>query len=393
MKILHLIPTFFPAISFGGPPRSVFQTCKELARRGHYVEVFTTNAYDMYSNFRLSKRTLYINGFKIHYFENKLRIDNFFYAPDMITTIKHCIANFDIVHIHFGRQLADLVASIYARRNRVPFIIQARGALPRTTSNQIYKWMYNSFYDLMFGRFVYSEAALAIALSKVEAEQYASYRIPWNRITIVPNGLDLDEYSNLPDKFVWRVKQNVKEDKKIVLYLGRLHWIKGVDILIKAFAMLRRYRNDVLLVIAGPDDGFKNTCLKLVNKLNLSDSVVFTGALRDKDKIEALRAADVLVLPSRYEIFGNVVLESYACFTPVIASRTGGLQELIIEGMTGFTFKVGDVYELLLALVKMLANDEIRERMGKYARKFVENNYSIQKTVNILELKYKEVTR
>lgn len=393
LKILHLIPTFFPALSFGGPQRAVFLTCKELARRGHYVEVFTTNAYDLHSNFLLQKSSCSIAGFKVRYFKNKLRVDNFFYAPDIISAIKRYIVNFDIVHIHFGRQPADLVACVYARRNRIPCLIQARGALPRTTSKQVYKWLYNFFFDLMFGRPIFAKATLAIALNKTELEQYASYGIPRNRITIVPNGLDLDEYSSLPDRLVWKAKQGIKEDRKIVLYLGRLHWIKGIDILIKAFAKLRRYRNDLLLVIAGPDDGFKNACLNLINNLNMSDSVIFTGTLRDKDKIEVLRAADVLVLPSRYEIFGNVVLESYACFTPVVASEVGGLQELVIEGVTGFTFKVGDEYGLLSALEKVLVDDERRERMGKYAREFVESNYSIRKTVGILELRYKEVIR
>ena len=121
--------------------------------------------------------------------------------------------------------------------------------------------------------------------------------------------------------------------------------------------------------------------------------VLFTGALFGVEKLGAYVDSDVLVPPSTYEIFGNVVLESYACSKPVIASRVGGLNELVFQDETGLLIKPGATKELYSAISALLDDDKTRINMGIRARKIVEEKFSLERTFNKLEATYEEILR
>ena len=151
-----------------------------------------------------------------------------------------------------------------------------------------------------------------IALSQAEAQQYGDIGVPEEKTVIIPNGIDLSEYSHLPPKDLFKKKLNIDEEERIVLYLGRIHRIKGIDILVKAFAEVIEKLDDVRLVIVGPDDGYLSACRNLVSQLKVEEKILFTGGIFDIEKLRALVDADVFVLPSRYETFPDVILEAEA---------------------------------------------------------------------------------
>jgi len=394
MRILQVTPYFPPAYAFGGPVKAAYQISRELIKRGHEVVVYTTDAKDFGSRLEIDSSNT-IEGMKVHRFRNlsltlvkKLKL---FITPQLALFARKEVRKFDIIHLHEYRTFQNIVIHHYARKYNVPYVLQARGSLPRIGTWQRLKWI----YDIFFGYRLLRDASKVIALTRIEAEQYKRMSVPEEKIAIIPNGIDLSEYAELPSKGAFKKKFNIPEDKKIILYLGRIHKIKGIDFLVKTYTYLINEMNfkDAVLVIAGPDDGFLDEVKSLVQFLGISRLVMFTGPLYGREKLGAYVDSEVVVLPSRYETFPNVALEAYACSKPVVASNVGAIPSIVLHGETGLLFQVGDVKELANAIVHMLTHPEEVERMGRVARGLVEEKFSIDRVVTQLEMLYEKVLK
>jgi len=224
-----------------------------------------------------------------------------------------------------------------------------------------------------------------VALSRMEAEQYRGMGVPEEKIAIIPNGIDLAEYADLPPKGSFKKRFDMDEDEKIVLYLGRIHRIEGIDILVKAFADVVEELDDVRLVIVGPDDGYLGELEALIKALKIEDNVLITGPLYDKDKLEAYVDADAYVLPSRYETFPMTVLEAVACGTPIILSENCGIAEYF-KDKVGLVVKP-DSSHIQEALLEMLLNQK-RQNIFRENYKTVIEKFNISNTVSKLEICY-----
>lgn len=383
MRILQVIPVF--SASFGGPVAVVRSISKELAKR-HEVTIYTTTAVDKRHDFRSSGFEVVLDGCHVNYFPRISFFGGLNVSPTMARALNQSLRKYDVVHLHSWRHFEDLAVHHYARRFRVPYVLQVHGSLPR-----IMDWRrLKGIYDSLFGYRLLRDASKVIALSQTEGEQYRSMQVSKDKIKIIPNGIDLSEYADLPPKGSFKKKLSLGNNEKIILFLGRIHRIKGVDILIKAFASISRELENVKLVVAGPDDGYLHEARALARTLGISDKIAFVGSLYGVNKLEAYVDADFLVVPSLYEIFGIVILEAYACRKPVIASRVIGPQELVLDGQTGILVNPGEINELTDAM-KLLLYDESKTRnMGMNARQFVTENFDIEKIVNKIETLYKE---
>ncbi|MEM3713421.1 MAG: glycosyltransferase [Nitrososphaeria archaeon] len=363
MRILQIIPYFPPAYAFGGPVKVAYQISKELINRGHEVVVYTTDAKDFHSRLKMSSDN--IKGIKVQYFRNisltlarKLKL---FITPQLISFERKEVKKFDVIHLHEYRTFQNIVICHHAREYGVPYILQAHGSLPRIGSWKKLKLI----YDIFFGYKLLKNSSKVVALSRFEAEQYKAMGVPDEKIAIIPNGIDLSEYTNLPPKGFFKNKYNIPEEKKIILYLGRINKTKGIDFLIKAYAYLTKGigHKDTILVIVGPDDGYLNEAKALTKTLSTEDSVMFTGPLYSRDKLGAYIDAEFYVLPSRYETFPMAVLEAYACAKPVVASNLGGLKNLVLNGKTGLLFETGNFKQLAQNMLYLL-NDKKKFRNG-----------------------------
>ena len=388
LRILQVY-RIFPAL-FGGISTVVYSITRELCKKND-VTIFTT---DVYLNGKsIDKYRWGIVEPKVYYFPVLFRAS----VGSNITVcgfkfvycVKKMIRNFDVIHLHGYRTFQNIIVHHYAKRNNIPYVFQAHGTLPRVIPWRRLKW----FYDTIFGYQLLRDASKVIALSRVEAEQYRSMGVPKDKIAIIPNGIDLSEYAELPPKGVFKKKFNIPEDKKIILYLGRIHITKGIDFLVRAYAYLinEMHFKDAVLVIAGPDDGYLKEVRELTDRLGVSKRVLFTGPLYGRDKLEAYVDSEFYVLPSRYETFPMTILEAYACGKPVIASNIGGLRELVDDGKTGLLIDVGDVDQLAKAILSLLNNEMDIEEMGSIGRQYVKSNFSIEKVVEKLEKVYEEV--
>ena len=378
MKILQVCHSFYPCFDAGGVVRVVYELSKKLVKNGHGVTVYTTDGckkrLDVKKNLPVC-----VEGISTYYFSNlsnylrmKLKIATTYYLP---TVARKEIMDFDVIHIHEHRTVLAIVIHKYSQKYNVPYIIQAHGSVLPTFQKQRLK----KIFDLLFGYKILKDASKVIALTKTEVEQYNKMGVDGGKIEIVPNGIDFSEYANLPKRGEFRKRYSIKDDEKIILYLGRIHKIKGADLLVKAFADLTNDLDDVRLVIAGPDDGFLSTLKKKIGNLKIDDKILFTGPLYERSKLGAYVDADVYVLPSVYEIFGIAVLEACACGTPVIVTDRCGIAD-VVDGKVGYVVEY-DKDQLRDAIFEVLSDDGLRRRFGEEGRRLVREQFGWDKVV------------
>jgi glycosyltransferase involved in cell wall biosynthesis len=371
MKILQVIPYFYPAWSYGGPPRSTYGLCKELVKRGHEVTVFTTDALDRHNRIKETRETA--EGIEIRRFSNLNNYVAFrhriFLSPGMIGAMRKELKNYDIVHLNEFRTLQNLLAHHYAVKNGVPYVVQPRGSLVNILAKQRLK----SLFDIMGGRKLIQDATRLVALAPLELPQFIGYGVDEEKIDIVPNGIDLAEYRELPPQGEFRRKYGIDASQRIILFLGRVHQSKGIDLLIKAFSSLEGDYSEARLVIAGPDDGFLPSLKNLVNELKLETKVIFTGPVYGEQKLSAYVDADVYILPSFYESFGISVFEALACGTPVVVTDRCGIANIVKDkGGLVVQYEAESIAE---SLRRMLEGDSLRQKYGKDGQALVREKY------------------
>ncbi len=384
MKILQITPTFIPS-RFGGVSL-FYDLSKNLVSRGHEVVVFTTDIEDRYSRLSDVQGGRDIDGIKVYYFRNisnslatKYRLA---IPRGMPGAVKREISNFDIIHLHNVRTFQNIIIHRYAKKYDIPYVLQAQGSL----ITFFYKKWQKKFFDVIWGYGILKDAARLVALTQIEAKQYRTMGISEDKIEIIPIGIDLSKFSNLPARGEFRAKYGFSASQRIILYLGRIHKIKGLDLLVKAFTDLSKPLNDVKLVIVGPDDGYLPSLKKLIADLEINAKVLFTGPLYGREKLMAYVDADVYVLPSIYETFPVTVLEAWACGTPVVVTDRCGIAE-VIDGQAGLAVPY-DKEQLRQALLHMLRSDKLRREFSEKGKSLVCKQFSWSKITEKLERIY-----
>lgn len=362
---------------------------KELAKK-HEVVVYTTTALDSKHDFDPKEEE--VDGYRVIYFKRAFRplcysgiLGQLNLSFDMMKAVKQNLRKFDVVHVHSWQQFPDIMVGYYANKYKIPWVLQVHGSLSEIMPKQKLK----RIFDLLWGYELLSTASKIIALNQTELQQYLRMGVFEDKIEIILNGTDLSDYDNLPSKKAFKKKLGLNEDERIVLYLGRIHKIKGIDVLVKAFANIDGKLNNVRLVIVGPDDGYLVELEALIKALGIDDNVLIPGPLYGVDKLGAYVDADVYVLPSRYETSPMTVLESVACGTPVILTDVCGIAEYFRD-KTGLVVKTGSTAHLQEALVELLMNRE-KQKYFREECKSVIKQFSILVTVKKLEEIYKEL--
>ena len=201
-------------------------------------------------------------------------------------------------------------------------------------------------------------------------------------LEIIPNGIDLAKYSSLPLKGQFRKKYSIKNNEKLILYLGRLHSRKGIDLLISAFSQILKELGDARLIIAGPDNGFLPAIKRQMINLNLGDKILLTGPLYEKDKVEAFVDADIYVLPSIYEAFPVSVLEAWACCKPVVVTTKCGIVDYVKEAGAVVEY---DENQLRDSIIRILKDEGLKKQFGFEGRLLVEEKFNWDKIIKKIE--------
>jgi glycosyltransferase involved in cell wall biosynthesis len=356
MKILHVIVGFNPKL--GGPVNSCTLLTNHLSQKGHDVTIITSD-YMFDADYAHNLKNVNIISFPTLF-----RIGLFIVTPGMKKWLKDNIKQYDVIHLHEFQSYQNNVVSYYASKNNVPYILQARGLAPSIMASSFLKRLYN----WVWGNKILKNASYCFALTKTELNEYTNMSVPLNKLEIIPNGIEISEYADLPPPGKFRMKYQIPEDDRIILSLGRIHKIKGIDLLLTAFSQLCYEKGNVKLVIAGPDDGDLSRLKKLVIELNISEKVFFVGPLYGRDKLEAYCDATVFVFPSIYEAFGNTVIESLACGTPVIATTGCHIADVVRHAGIIVNYDADRLADAIDSLVK---NEKLAKDLGKKGRELI----------------------
>lgn len=379
MRVLQVIPFF--ARRMGGPVAATRNLSKELVKKGNEVEILTTD-FALDEEFVSQVRN---EGVGVTTAKCDLSLGQFLVSPSMKPWLRARVRDFEVIHMHSFRSYQNNVIQALATKLQRPYILQAHGSLLPFFEKRRLKLI----YDFVWGKRILDQATAVVALNSMEASQYRSMGVKEDRIKIVPHGICASEFQHLPERGAFRAKFGLESSWACVLYLGRIHKIKGLDLLLAAFASLVKEVKDIRLILAGPDDGFLPDLKKQAMALGVENRVIVTGPLYDREKLEAFIDADVYVLPSQYEIFGITVLEAAACGTPVVVTRNSGIADFV--GRIGYVVDAEPHY-LAQAIVK--AMEEGRGgRRAKERAALVENEFGLDSVVEKLEAIYEDSIR
>ena len=376
MNILHIVPYFSPAWPYGGTPKVVFELCRELVRKGHNVTVYTTDVFNKNSRQSTNCIEAEVEGIKIKYFKNisnSLSFNQkFFISPAISKALKKNLKQFDMVHLHEFRPLQNAAAYKYLTKYKIPYVLSAHGSVLRLMGKEFLKML----FDKSIGFKILKSAKRVIAVSNIEVEQYIKMGVERDRISLIPNGINISEFENA-DKVKGNFRRAYKlSDKKILLFIGRLNAIKGIDFLLNTFAILTKDIKDTILVIAGPDDGYKSEIESRINLLKINDKVLLIDGLYGEDKISAMKDADMFIYPSRHEIFGIAPLEALICGTPVIVTENCGCADFLREANGGIVVKYQDISGLLDSIQNILDKKEEAKKLASNGMELVQRQFN-----------------
>jgi D-inositol-3-phosphate glycosyltransferase len=193
------------------------------------------------------------------------------------------------------------------------------------------------------------------------------YGVPSNRVSVVPCGVDTDEFRPM-DRVAARASLGIDPSERVLLFVGRIERLKGIDVLLRAAAQIEGgFR---LLVVGGDgkDSARRSELAALATELNVHNRVTFVDAVEHGNLPLYYNAADICVVPSYYESFGLVAVEAMACGIPVVASRVGGLKETVQDGKTGYLVPWRCPEPFAERIDLLLTNAPLRESLGREAR-------------------------
>jgi len=382
MKILQAVDSFSVPHG-GGTVDLIYKLSRALVDRRHKVAIYT-------SDFELDR--VYIDslqGVKVYPFHSWLNLPRMYFVPGMIGEVRRQLKDFDIIHLHCFRSFQNIVIHHYAKKYGVPYVLDTHGSLPRH-GNKGFKWLLKWLFDITFGYRILEDASRVIAQTEVGVNEYKELGVNEGKIVLITPPFDIEEFSQLPSPGLFRREFNIKE-KHIIMFLGRINWIKGLDFLVESFSELAQSKSDVILVIVGPDDGYKSTLDKLIEDLDLSDRVLFTGFLSGEGKLSALVDADVMVQTSVYEQGAWAPFEAILCNTPIIVSSNSGAGEDVKRIDAGYLVEYGNKNELRDMMQYVLDNPAEAAGKTHKAREYVKTNLSLEKGIEKYEELYEEV--
>jgi len=384
MKILHLIG-FYPEI--GGPFSVVKELLMKLSQKGINIKVLSPipKNYD-------KKKLNFVKDlpFEVEYVEEQLpRFIMPSFSLKFNKRIKELSKYFDLIHL---AGIFDFY-SIPVVSMDLKFIYSSHGTFMKEAYKMMkLKKMKKDFYMNIIGKKILKKANRIHLLTQEEREHFLEFYPEFeNKIRVVPNGLDLSQYEVSLSKSDLINKYPNLKDKKIILFLSRINWIKGLDILIPAFAKLYEENKNYHLLIVGKDDGdgYENKVRQWVDDYKLSYAVTFTGLLTGKDKLMAFYGSDIFVLPSYSENFGVAVVEAMACGIPIVVSDKVGISREIKQYNAGTIVKT-DIDDVYNGIKNVFQNLDKAKEMALNGKKMVHNLYDINKVADKMIKMYEE---
>ena len=368
MQCIHVATTLDSR--YGGPPKVAIALTAALGGIGVQSVIFSTCANGLSRGVRSSS---VVGEFA------RTWPSSWYRAPLLARHLRTNSAVTGLIHVHEIWSHPQYAATAAAVRHGIPYLITPHGELDQRHLHHggPLKQLKKRFYLRLIANRILRGAACLHAINTSEAEELIEAGFCKN-VTVIPNGVDLAEFANLPAPEVAEERWPMFRDKRVVLFLSRLSPEKGLDELVPAWKQIqsRPSFSDTILVLAGPDShGYERAARRLIHEHDLADSVVLTGMVSGSEKLALMNRADLYVLPSYGEGFSMSVLENLAVGNPVLITPGCNFPE-VVEAGAGMCVEpsAGEVAEGLRTLLDL--SDEERSILGKNGRDLVAAKYT-----------------
>ena len=350
-------------VTGGGTAERTLQISRSLVRTGHQCTILTTDR-GLTSDY-------------IHYCENSgvrlVALSSLwqpFYIPKPSQwVIKKLVGSVDVIHLMSHWTVINIMAYYAVKQCMKPYVVCPAGCLPIFGRYKILKQLYNH----LIGRKIILQANGCIAISSNEIDHFRSYGVQPEHVSVIPNGINPDDFPESDGK-KFRLRYGIG-NAPLILFIGRLDLIKGPDMLLDAFGLCSQDEQlkEHHLVFAGPDEGMLSGLKDVVQAAGMNGRVHFTGYIGGDEKVDAYRAADFLVIPSRQEAMSIVVLEAGITGTPVLITDRCGFDD--VAAVTGGMVVEASVDGLRKGLLVMAGNPAKLRIMGQNLKKYTSEHF------------------
>lgn len=384
LRLLHVTPTYLPALRYGGPIRTVHALCRALAALGHDVHVFTTNVDGPDDSAVPLASPVDLEGVKVTYFPSRL-LRRLYWSPPMGRALAREVAGFDAVHLHAVYLWPIWAGARAARARRVPYVISPRGMLVPELMRRKSRWAKAAWVALIERTNLESAAAIH-ATSAVEAGHIAGFGWRLPPIVTIPHGVDdppaPSEAALSPDVAA------AVEGGRPVLAFGRISWEKGLDRLLAALPLAPTAR----LVIAGDDaDGHAAFLATEARRFGVADRVTIVARqVGGADKEALFAAARVFAMTSLSENFGLAAFEAMRRGVPVLTTADVGMSEIVRAAGSGLVVEPAPA-AIAEGLNALLADATRSRAMGETGRALVVEHYGWPTIAHRMEALYRSL--
>ena len=376
MRILQVTAAYYPELQFGGPPQKIHALSVALVRRGHEVRALT-----FHSGQPSAHQTMVYDGITVQYVPWlgwQARP-----VPGSLTAVQAGVQWAQLVHCYGLYNLLCPAAAWIAHCITRPYVLEPLGMYrPRARHQRWKRW-----YHRLFTGWMARGAARVIATSTAERDELDGLTTP-DRLVVRANRFDFAAYRHLPDGNAFRDRIQLSADEQLVLFIGRISPIKNLEALVQAFAQLKGIKARLALVGPQLEPDYTARLKEQIAVQDLSERVTLTGPMYDQEKLAALAAADVFVLPSLAESFGNAAAEAVAAGVPVLLTETCGIAPLIHQRAGQ---AVPPTVDGLAAGLRALLLDEAVRRQMMQQRDAVLAELSSEEPVQQMEQIYRDI--
>ena len=380
MKILNICGYSW---DIGGPPKIIYDHAIVQMKLGAEVTILTpiSEGQKIYAIPAGAK----VITCKRHWF-SKFWAE---FSPELYTWIKAHGNEYDIIHIHGVWHFAGVAP--YLAGIETAKCITTHGLLDHWTIGKGYWKKY--LFGLLFQKRIIKNTDL-IQINNTDEQddlkRFLGFEHP--NVKIIPNGMNLQDFSILPTKGTFRDKFQIPNDKKIILFMSRINLKKGLDLLLPAFQEVTSQRSDCLLILAGSDDGYLSETQRFIKEKSLEKSIKLVGMLTGNDKLAALADADIFVLPSHSEGFSIATLEALISGVPSLLSDRVGFGQAIRETNAAHLVELTEE-SITKGLIQMLDNQEYCKTLSKNGINLVKNSYDIKLVAKQLFVEFEKIMK
>lgn len=387
MRILRVIANM--AARYGGPQTACVGLSEALSERGHDVQVLTTNqdgddVLPVPLGYPIRKNGVTYRYYNVHF--PRFWSSSFGLGRALL----HYIPTVDIVHVHNLYLYHTWLACSVARKTGIPYVVTPHGALMSLTfkHHRFRKSIIEKLYEL--GNLA---AASAVHFaSEQEFKESQLYVSPHNGV-VIPWGISMNQTTNVSQrKYIYKCWPHFA-DSVIIMFLGRIHQSKGIDVLFRALKTISQNSKNVHLALVGlGEQKYVNSLKVLAESLKISNHITWCGMMTGKMKNEMLHLSDICVLPSRVDSFGHTVLESMAAGTPLVVSDQVGLAEEVRRSGAGLVTQL-DPESCAGAICRILHDKNLSEDMSRRGPLYAAEHYDWARSALKFEQLYESLLK